>query len=49
VSDLSLAAAVSAAEEFEDAARLMFLVRGHACETLSDADVAMLRNHFGSI
>jgi ribulose-5-phosphate 4-epimerase/fuculose-1-phosphate aldolase len=46
VSDLSLSAAVSAAEEFEDAARLMFLVRGHPFVTLSDAAVDELRNQF---
>jgi hypothetical protein len=48
VSDVSLTAAVSAAEEFEDAARLMFLVHGHQFETLSDADVDALHRQFGA-
>jgi ribulose-5-phosphate 4-epimerase/fuculose-1-phosphate aldolase len=46
VSDLTLAAAAAAAEELEDAARLMFLVRGHPYETLSEAAVDDLRRHF---
>ncbi len=47
VSDLSLPAAVAAAEELEDAARLMFLTRGHPAETLPDTAIAELRAHFG--
>lgn len=48
VSDVSLAAAVSAAEELEDAARLMFIVKGHPFETLADADHDTLRRFFGT-
>jgi ribulose-5-phosphate 4-epimerase/fuculose-1-phosphate aldolase len=47
VSDLSLDAAVSAAEEFEDAARLMFLVQGHQYETLQESDIRSLHERFG--